>query len=101
MAYNAPLSERIRIQIEIFCENVTDCLSALSQNYKRPVIVLSAIAVVLTMRSSRRGIKKAKMGGLGMASGGAYGAYGGGAYGAKKKGFFSKFRKGGRSTMGA
>lgn len=87
MAYNAPLSERIRIQLEIFCENCTDCFSNLSQNYKRPVLILSGIAVLLTMRSSRRGIKSAKMGGI-MGGGSGYGAYG-----AKKRGFLSKFRK--------
>eukprot|EP00584_Thalassiosira_punctigera_P015775 CAMPEP_0172555196 /NCGR_PEP_ID=MMETSP1067-20121228/58292_1 /TAXON_ID=265564 ORGANISM="Thalassiosira punctigera, Strain Tpunct2005C2" /NCGR_SAMPLE_ID=MMETSP1067 /ASSEMBLY_ACC=CAM_ASM_000444 /LENGTH=80 /DNA_ID=CAMNT_0013343709 /DNA_START=408 /DNA_END=646 /DNA_ORIENTATION=- len=79
MAYNAPLSERIRIQFEIFCENTADCLSSLSQDYKKPVLILSGIAVLLTLRSSRRGIRTAKMGGI-MGSG-SYGSYGGGGYG--------------------
>eukprot|EP00571_Detonula_confervacea_P008847 CAMPEP_0172326002 /NCGR_PEP_ID=MMETSP1058-20130122/55296_1 /TAXON_ID=83371 /ORGANISM="Detonula confervacea, Strain CCMP 353" /LENGTH=543 /DNA_ID=CAMNT_0013042677 /DNA_START=548 /DNA_END=2175 /DNA_ORIENTATION=+ len=92
MAYSAPLSERIRIQLEIFCENCTDCFASLSQNYKRPVLILSGMAVLLTMRASRRGIKSAKMGGIMGGTGYSGSSYGG--YGStKKKGFLSKFRK--------
>mmetsp|Transcript_25798 Transcript_25798/g.53886 ORF Transcript_25798/g.53886 Transcript_25798/m.53886 type:complete len:400 (+) Transcript_25798:287-1486(+) len=96
MAYAAPLSERIRIQVEIFCENLADCVSSLSHNYKRPLLIVSGIAVLLTVRASRRGIKTAKMGGYGGYGGGAYGSYGA----PKKKGLLSKVfgKKGAAAT---
>ena len=63
--YQAPLTERIRIQFEIFFENLTDCISTISNKHKRNVLILLSIGVLLTMRSSRNGIKTAKMGGVG------------------------------------
>ncbi|KAL9185174.1 hypothetical protein ACHAXT_002951 [Thalassiosira profunda] len=82
MAYSAPLSEKIRIQVEIFCENCTDCISTVSQNYKKQVLALLTVAVLLTMRASRRGIKTAKMSGYSTTYG-------------KKKGFLDKLKGGG------
>ena len=61
--YQAPLTERIRIQFEIFFENLTDCISTISNKHKRNVLILLSIGVLLTMRTSRKSIKTAKMGG--------------------------------------
>ncbi|EED93558.1 predicted protein [Thalassiosira pseudonana CCMP1335] len=57
MSYQPPLTERIKIQLEIFCENTSDCISSLSSNYKRPILFLVSCALLLTLRSARRGIK--------------------------------------------
>ena len=60
MSYQPPLTERIKIQLEIFCENTSDCISSLSSNYKRPILFLVSCALLLTLRSARRGIKGVK-----------------------------------------
>ncbi|KAL7521435.1 hypothetical protein ACHAWX_007657 [Stephanocyclus meneghinianus] len=73
MSYQLPLSERIRIQFEILCENCADCFSALSGTYKRPIFFLASCALFFTLRSARKSIHKAKMGG-------ALGGYGTGGY---------------------
>ena len=92
-SYSAPLSERIRIQIEILCENCTDCVSSISQNYRKPVLALIGIGFLLTMRSSQKGIRTAKYSGImGGSSSSLYGgssSYGG--YGTKKKSWWPSF----------
>ena len=66
MGYQAPLSERVRIQLEIWWENFTDCLPSMSSaSYKKPLMLLVAVMAFATLRHSRRDVK-------------AYGGYGGG-----------------------
>jgi len=115
MAYAPPLSERIRIQFEIIGENIADCLSSISHNYKKPVLLLCGIGVLLTVRSARRGVRSAKIGGYGSYSSdddstsyGTYGSststYGGsslgtGGYGGTNS-LYSSSSLGGSTTMG-
>ncbi|KAL7446316.1 hypothetical protein ACHAXM_010396 [Skeletonema potamos] len=103
MSYSPPLSERIRIQFEILCENATDFMA--SSHLKKPILVLVSIAVFMTMRNSRRSIKNAKMGGL-MAGNSPYASpYGSattaGATGKKGwlSGLFGKKTTGASSTL--
>lgn len=64
MSYRPPLTERIRIQFEILCENITEFFGSSSSNLKKPILALVTVAVFMTMRQSRKSIKNAKMGGL-------------------------------------
>ncbi|KAL3756192.1 hypothetical protein ACHAWU_007143 [Discostella pseudostelligera] len=89
MSYSAPLSERIRIQLEIYYENTTDCLASISKNYKRQLVAGTILLMVLfTMRSSRQNIRSVKTMGYGSSSGSEsyYGGYGSSSYGSSKKG---------------
>lgn len=88
MAYSAPLSERIRIQIEILGENVSDCCSSISQSYKRPLLIICGIGALLTVRTARRMVRDYKdddYGDYGSSYGSSYGAassaYGASSYG--------------------
>ena len=96
MGYQAPLSERLRIQLEIIWENFTDCLSSVSSSYKKPMILLVTVMAFATIRHSRRDVKAYG------SYGGSYGGYGGG-YSTKKRGFLDRFRrnKGGKYGSGA
>ena len=81
MAYQLPLSERIRIQFEILGENCADCFASLSGSYKNPMIFLASCAVILTLRSAKKSIAKVKMsGGYGASS--YTSGYGTSSYGA-------------------
>ncbi|KAL3778457.1 hypothetical protein HJC23_004397 [Cyclotella cryptica] len=91
MSYQLPLSERIRIQFEILCENCADCFSALSGSYKRPMFFLASCALFFTLRSARRSIKKAKMGGV-------LGGYGSGGY-SSTAGYGSSLYSGSSSSL--
>jgi regulator of ribonuclease activity A len=84
MSYQLPLSERIRIQFEILCENCADCFASLSGSYKKPMFFLASCMVFLTLRSAKRSIKRVKMGGglTGYSSSSPYtSGYGASSYG--------------------
>ena len=91
MGYQAPLSERVRIQLEILWENFTDCLPSMSSaSYKKPLMLLVAVMAFATLRHSRRDVKA--YGGYGGYGGG--GGYGGYSTTTKKRGFFDRvFRR--------
>jgi len=65
MSYYDSPSERIRIQLEIFCENLTDCISSISNKNKRNIVILLGLAVLFTMRRNSKGIKTIKPGIMG------------------------------------
>jgi regulator of ribonuclease activity A len=56
--------ERIRINIEIFCESIGDFLASSFGGLKKPIIGLAWLALVMTIRSARKGVLKMKRGGL-------------------------------------
>lgn len=65
MSYSTPLSERIQIQAEIFCENLTDSVSSISSKHKRNILILLVVGVMFTMKNSRKGIRSVKPGIMG------------------------------------
>jgi regulator of ribonuclease activity A len=56
--------ERVRINIEIFCETIGDFLSSTCGGLKRPLMWLAGLALVMTLRSARKGVQRMKSGGL-------------------------------------
>ena len=56
--------ERIRINIEIFCESMGDFLGSSLGGLKKPLQMLAGLALVMTLRSARTGVQKMKNGGL-------------------------------------
>jgi regulator of ribonuclease activity A len=84
MSYQLPLTERIRIQFEILCENCADCFASLSGSYKKPMFFLASCMVFLTLRSAKRSINRVKMGGglSGYSSSPYTSGYGTSSYGA-------------------
>ena len=56
--------ERMRINIEIFCENIGDFLGSSASGLKRPLTFLFFMALIMTLRSARKGVQKMKRGGL-------------------------------------
>jgi regulator of ribonuclease activity A len=56
--------ERIRINIEICCESIGDYLASSFGGLKKPLIGLAWLALVMTIRSARKGVLKMKRGGL-------------------------------------
>mmetsp|Transcript_1018 Transcript_1018/g.2329 ORF Transcript_1018/g.2329 Transcript_1018/m.2329 type:complete len:499 (-) Transcript_1018:168-1664(-) len=100
MAYQPPLTERIRIQLEIYYENCIDCVSSLSQHHRKPIMFLATVALLFTMKSARASIKKAKRGGLTSVYSGGTSTYGssGSMYGSSSIGGGSLYG-GGTSSM--
>lgn len=56
--------ERLRINVEIFCESVGDMINGAGDGIKRPLFFLVGIALIMTLRSARRGVQSMKQGGL-------------------------------------
>lgn len=56
--------ERIRINIEICCETIGDFLASSLGGLKRPLMMLVGLALVMTLRSARKGVQRMKLGGL-------------------------------------
>lgn len=59
MGYRYQL-ERVRINIEIFIENVGDYLSDRGITFRKGMLGLFAMAILMTLRSSRQNVKKVK-----------------------------------------
>eukprot|EP00521_Asterionellopsis_glacialis_P011770 CAMPEP_0195289920 /NCGR_PEP_ID=MMETSP0707-20130614/5994_1 /TAXON_ID=33640 /ORGANISM="Asterionellopsis glacialis, Strain CCMP134" /LENGTH=519 /DNA_ID=CAMNT_0040349979 /DNA_START=178 /DNA_END=1737 /DNA_ORIENTATION=+ len=89
------LWERIRIQIEIACETVTDLLGGSGGICRKPLVLFAGIALFMTMRSAKRGIGKMKRAGY-TSTGMGYGTYGStGGYGSGGAGGYGTSRTGG------
>ncbi len=58
MYYSRSLSERIKIRLEIWYENIIDFLG--SNNTRKPLLVLVGLAVLVTYRNSRHSITSLK-----------------------------------------
>jgi hypothetical protein len=54
--------ERVRIQIEICLETIGDFLLNTGDKLRKPLIVLAGIALVMTLRSARKGVRTMKPG---------------------------------------
>lgn len=56
--------ERLRINIEICCESISDLLAGSAGCLKKPLLFLAAVAIVMTLRSARKSVQSMKAGGL-------------------------------------
>jgi len=89
--------ERIRINVEIACEQMGDFLGSSFGALKKPLTMLAGLALIMTLRSARRGVQSMK----GLTAGGHDATYKASAYNSNTKGTMYNPRTGsyGASSM--
>ena len=89
--YGRSFKDRVWIQCEIWYENLLDRIGDYAGCLKKPLILLAGVAVLMTYRANRRGIKSYTSTSSWSSFGNNYGirAGGGGAYGSSSTGYNS------------
>jgi len=56
----APMFERLKINIEIFFENIADAIGASYDSMRKPLLALACFALIMTLKAGKRGIARMK-----------------------------------------
>mmetsp|Transcript_7649 Transcript_7649/g.10899 ORF Transcript_7649/g.10899 Transcript_7649/m.10899 type:complete len:501 (+) Transcript_7649:213-1715(+) len=94
------LWERIRIQVEIACETISDMLGGSGGIFRKPLVLLAGLALFMTMRSAKRGVSKMKRAGY-TSTGMGYGTYGSSSKSMHAGGYGTGSTRGGLGGFGS
>ena len=98
--YGRSFKDRVWIQCEIWYENVLDRIGDYAGCLKKPLLLLAGVAVLMTYRANRRGIKSYTSSSSWSSFGNNYGTRAGGGYGSSSTGYNSMGGGYGSSSTG-